>query len=69
MTYSILPLFDDISPFRSVKERNLHPMAKLIGGFHEKGKKNAMAFEESNLGGRNVPDNRDKDIVRKSLLF
>ena len=42
-------------------------MAKLVGGFHDKGKKNAMKLEESNLAGRNVPDNRDKDIVRKSL--
>ena len=43
-------------------------MSKLIHGFHQKGERAAMTRTDSNLAGRNIPDNRDKDIVRNSLF-
>ena len=41
-------------------------MTKLMNGFHQKGEMAAMTRTETNLAGKHVPDNRDKDIVRNS---
>ena len=40
-------------------------MAKLIGLFHQKGSLAAQKNDETNLAGRNIPEIREKDIVRK----
>ena len=47
----------------------LSAMAKLIQGFHLKGELEAekMRAGTSNLAGRNIPEHRDKDIVRNFL--
>ena len=40
-------------------------MAKLLNGFHQKGEMAAMGPDTSNLAGKVIPENRDKDIVSK----
>ena len=44
-------------------------MANLIGMLHQKGISAAQEKDEYSLAGKNVPEIREKDIVRKHLTI